>query len=238
LRGWGQQAIPDATLLYVRGFDPATSRFKYDVNPRFGSTAPSTSAIRAPVVFTGVVRVDVGPTRERQTLTQQLDRGRRADGSKMPEALLKAYYTGGGGVYNPLAAILRVADTIGLPAPQADSLTVLNRIYARRLDVIWTPIAKHFAELPEDYDVGAAYQMYVTGRRQTIDLLAELAPHARGLLGGDEARKLPPYVMAHLDTRYLATIRSGTAGLGLAYLPGVSAPRTAIATAGVISTGR
>jgi hypothetical protein len=40
LRGWGQFAFPDPTLLAVRGFDPATQRYKYDVNQRFGSTLP------------------------------------------------------------------------------------------------------------------------------------------------------------------------------------------------------
>lgn len=235
LRGWGQPANPDAALYYVRGFDPATQRFKYEVNPRFGSTAPATTAIRAPVVFTGIVRVDVGPTRERQTLTQQLDRGRRDDGSaKMPEALLRAMYATGG-VYNPFAAILRVADSISLSGPQADSITVLNRVYTRRSEAIWTPIAKELAALPNDYDADAAYRRYVGGRRETIDLLADLAPHARALLTGDQLRRLPTYLVAHLDTRFLTTVRSGTAGLGLAYLPGVSAPRTtAIAAGGTI----
>jgi hypothetical protein len=239
LRGWGQQAIPDATLLYVRGFDPATRRFKYEVNPRFGNTSPSTNAIRAPVVFTAIVRFDVGPTRERQTLTQQLDRGRRDDSPKMSEAFLKSFYGSGGGLYNPLAAILRVADTVGLSGPQADSLSVLNRLYSRKLDVIWAPIVKDLASLPNDYDAGTAYRRYVVGRRETVDYLSELAPLARGLLTDDQLRRLPSYLVAHLDTRYLATVRSGTAGLGLAYLPGASAPRTSVATAGgTVTIGR
>jgi hypothetical protein len=157
----------------------------------------------------------------------------------MSEALLKAFYGSGGGLFNPLAAILRVADTVGLSGLQADSLTVLNRLYARRLDAIWGPIVKDLASLPKDYDTGAAYQAYVRGRRETVDYLAELAPHAHGLLTSDQLRRLPAYVVAHLDTRYLATVRSGTAGLGLAFLPGASAPRTPTATAGgTVSVGR
>ena len=38
-----------------------------------------------------MMRVDVGPTRERQMLTQMLDRGRTLNGQKMPEEALKAY---------------------------------------------------------------------------------------------------------------------------------------------------
>ena len=76
IKGWGQARIPDPTLLYVRGFDPATQRFRYDVNQRFGNTSPQLSAIRAPVVLTVQLRFDLGPTRERQILHQTLDRGR------------------------------------------------------------------------------------------------------------------------------------------------------------------
>src|SRR6185295_16880092 len=110
---WGQPAVPDNALLFVRGFDAGAQRYLYDVNPRFGSTSLAQSALRAPVIVTGIVRVDVGPTREKQTLIQQLDRGRRTPGTKFNEAALRALYSSGG-VFNPIAAILRVADSLAL----------------------------------------------------------------------------------------------------------------------------
>ena len=62
LRGWGQSPFPDQTLLYVRGFDPAdASAYRYEVNPRFGSTNPQFSQFRQPVTLTMSLRVDVGP---------------------------------------------------------------------------------------------------------------------------------------------------------------------------------
>jgi hypothetical protein len=36
LRGWGQDISPDPILLRVTGFDPATRRYAYQVNPSFG----------------------------------------------------------------------------------------------------------------------------------------------------------------------------------------------------------
>src|SRR5439155_8581360 len=51
-RGWGQTPLPDPSLLYVRGFDPNSNRFIYDVNNRFGSTNPAFNPIRAPVTLT------------------------------------------------------------------------------------------------------------------------------------------------------------------------------------------
>lgn len=221
LHGWGQPFIPNSQLLFVRGFDPTSKAYKYDVNPRFGATALSQSSIRAPVTLTALLRVDVGPARERQDLTQLLDRGRTTSGNKAPEALLRAFY-GSGGVMNPMAQILRQADTLELEASQADSIAVLNRKYTISLDSIWTPVVKYLAALPDQYDQGIAYDRYKTAREASVDALIRLAPTVRGLLTSAQMRKLPSFVGPYLDTRYLASVRSGTTGtgLGMIMLPG------------------
>jgi hypothetical protein len=221
LHGWGQPFIPTSQLLFVRGFDPVTKTYKYDVNPRFGATALAQSAIRAPVTLTALLRVDVGPARERQDLTQLLDRGRTTQGTKAPEPLLRAFY-GSGGVMNPMAQILRQADTLELDGTQADSIAVLNRRYTISLDSIWTPVVKYLATLPERYDQDAAYDKYRTAREASVDALIRLAPTVRGILSSAQMRKLPSFVGPYLDTRYLASVRSGTTGtgLGMIMLPG------------------
>jgi hypothetical protein len=155
--------------------------------------------------------VDVGPTRERQQLTQQLDRGRRTQGQKTPEVLLKAMY-GTGGIVNPLGQLLRQADTLGLTGPQADSLATLNRAYTVALDSIWTPVAKYLAQLPERYDQGEAYARYTEARKASVDQLIRIAPIIRSLLTEEQRRRLPAFIASYLDVRYLAGIRSGTAG--------------------------
>jgi hypothetical protein len=70
LQGWGTTVQPDQALLYVRGFDPVTQRFKYEVNQRFGSTSLAVNAVRTPVIVTAMMRFDLGPTREKQSLVQ------------------------------------------------------------------------------------------------------------------------------------------------------------------------
>ena len=210
LRGWGQTTFPDQSLLYVRGFDPATQRFKYEVNQRFGSPNNAFGAFRTPVTLTAMMRFDLGPTRERQLLTQQLDRGRTHDGDKLPEQLLRAVY-GSGGLQNPLATILRQQDSLKLTGAQADSIATLNRTYTIKNDLIWSPIAKYFSALPDRYSHDDAYARYVDGRRATIDLLSDLAPAVRHLLTPEQQRKLPAFVLSYLDPRYLASIRNGTA---------------------------
>ncbi len=218
IKGWGQARIPDPTLLYVRGFDPVTQRFKYDVNQRFGNVSPQLSAIRAPVALTVQLRFDLGPTREKQILTQTLDRGRSLDGNKATEAALRAQYTNAG-LPNPMATILRQADTLKLSGPQADSLATMNRWYLIRLDSIWSPVIKRFAALPEVYDRQTAFEDYTKARQASVDLLLRLAPRMNALLSKEQKRKLPPFIAVYLDKRYLNSIRNGTAGTGFG-LPG------------------
>jgi hypothetical protein len=213
LRGWGQFAFPDPTLLAVRGFDPATQRYKYDVNQRFGSTLPALTAVRAPVTVTAMMRFDLGPTRERQALTQQLDRGRTLRGNKAPEPMLKAIY-GGGGIPNPLSTILRQSDTLELTGPQADSIATMNRRYVISLDSIWAPVAKYLAALPDNYNKNEAYARYQRAREASVDMLIKVVPDIKRLLTPGQVRKLPTFISSYLDTRYLASIRSGTAGAG------------------------
>jgi hypothetical protein len=210
LRGWGQPTNPDPQLLYVRGFDPATKRYKYEVNQRFGQTNQALGAFRSPVTLTAMMRFDLGPTREKQTLTQQLDRGRRTEGTKVPEQFLRAIY-GTGGIPNPMATILRQQDSIHLTGMQADSLASMNRRYIIKNDQLWSPIAKEFANLPNGYDKSQVYDRYMTARKATIDELANLGPTIKSLLTAEQRRKLPTFITSYIDPRYLASIRNGTA---------------------------
>ena len=218
LRGWGQYAIPQSQLLYVRGFDPTTQRFTYEVNQRFGSTAIGQTALRSPVTLTTRLQVDVGPTRERQALTQMLDRGRSLSGTKAPELLLKSF--GPIGIANPMATILRQADTLELTSQQADSMAVLNRAFTIALDSIWSPVAKYLAALPVKYDEGEAYDRYRVARKASVDALIKVAPNVRSLLTKEQIRRLPTFIAPFLDQRYLASVRSGTAGTGLGMIMG------------------
>jgi hypothetical protein len=218
LHGWGQNAIPSGQLLYVRGFDANTMQYKYQVNERFGSTATGQTISRTPVRLTTMLRFDVGPTRERQALTQMLDRGRTLSGQKTPEMALKAF--GPIGITNPMAAILRQADTLELTPQQADSMAVLNRAFTIKLDSIWTPMAKYLATLPDNYDQGEAYDRYRMARQSSVDGLIRLAPTVRSLLTDAQYRMLPTSITAFLDRRYLASVRSGTAGTGLGMIMG------------------
>jgi hypothetical protein len=156
LKGWGQNAFPDASLLYVRGFDPVARRYRYEVNPRFGASSPQLLTMRAPVVVTMAMRVDLGPTRERQNIAFQLGAGRTLPGARVSEVFLRG--SGTNSVVNPMAAILREQDSLRLTAPQADSIASMNRRYTYRADSLWTPVARELAALPEQFGERRAYR--------------------------------------------------------------------------------
>ena len=207
LKGWGQTPFPDQALLYVRGFDPVTKTYKYEVNERFGATRPQFVTLRSPVTLTAQLKVDLGPTREEQSLAQQLASGRSQAGTRLPEQFFRQVSVSA--VVNPMATILRSQDSLRLTAMQADSIAAMNRRYTYRADSLWSPITKKLAALPEKYDDGEAYRLYLGARRAQIDMLSSLVTTVREMLTPEQRRKLPASTVSALDPRYLALIRSG-----------------------------
>jgi hypothetical protein len=210
IRGWGQNIQPDQNLLYVRGFDPSSHRFKYDVNQRFGSTRPQQSITQALPFISFAVGLDIGLPRERQMLTQRLDVGRTREGAKLPAESMKQFGTSS--IPNPMDMLLRQADSLHLTRAQADSLATLSHRYAAFADSIWTPVARYFESLPDVYRHGDAYDRYVSARERTVDYLLTLVPDARRVLTDAQRRKLPPQVANYLDERVLRFLRSSSAG--------------------------
>jgi len=196
----------------VCGFDPVNQRYIYEVNQRFGSTKPSQNAVRQPVTVTAMMRFDLGPARERQLLTQQLDRGRRLAGQKASESMLNAMYGAGGVTINPMAMILRQTDSLHLTSAQGDSLATINRAYLIQLNRMWAPIIKELAGLSDNYSHDEAYAKYKATREASVDVLIKVAPRVKNILTPEQKRKLPALVAAHLDPWYLQSIRSATVG--------------------------
>ncbi|HET9636665.1 MAG TPA: carboxypeptidase regulatory-like domain-containing protein [Gemmatimonadaceae bacterium] len=85
LHGWGQPSFPDRTLLYVRGFDPATNTYQYQVNEHFGATNGTRNAFRVPFQIAIQGRLTLGTDPARQQFNNVVGRG--AGGRMNPEAL-------------------------------------------------------------------------------------------------------------------------------------------------------
>jgi len=208
LKGWGQSVSPDPSLLYVRGFDPTTNRFKYEVNQRFGATRPDLVVLRSPVVLTSSMKFDLGAMRERQSLAQQLGIGRTLPGTRAPETLLRSASVNS--VSNPMSVILRQQDSLHLTAVQADSIAAMNRRYNYRADSLWAPVTRYFMSLPEKYHEDEVFDRYRQARHAQVDMLLKIVPVLDDLLTAEQKRKLPQLVVNILDPRYLVSIRDGT----------------------------
>ncbi len=128
LHGWGYGAWPDPVLLYVTGFDPATNRFRYTVNGRFGSVASTSGGITVPFQLGLQGRYALGPARVRQ-------RARAAAPTPAVEApTLPA---------NLVAAILQLRDSLACTPEQvtqlaaiSDSLDARDRILADSMQAV------------------------------------------------------------------------------------------------------
>ncbi len=151
LRGWGAPALPDPVLYQVRGFDPATQRFRYTVNPRFGDTRPSATASRVPFRATLDVSLDLGRPMGEQQLDKWLRPGRAGrKGDKLTADDLKKRYARN--VPDPYKGILQESDSLLLTRPQADSVTAFQTRFNARMDSLWTPLAEYLAGLPDHFD--------------------------------------------------------------------------------------
>lgn len=212
LHGWGAPSFTDPTLLSVRGFDPTTQTFKYDVNPRFGSSRQAAALNLAPMRLTLDVRFDVGPERERQDLFLRLRAGRGGRGNRASEQLLKIQYERN--YPNPFEQMLRQQDSLGLSNDVADSIAILNKTYGKAIDSIWTPVAKYLASLPESYNLDDAYERVRTAENASLDQMAIYGPAAKALLTPEQVRKLPPFIALFLDNQAIRQIRPGRAGGG------------------------
>lgn len=210
LKGWGQAPFVDQSLLYVRGFDANTGRFRYDVNQRFGATRVQQVTSRTPAVLTMQMSIDLAPTRDWQGLNQQLARGRTRAGTKMTEAAVRQLNSSM--FPNVMARLLQVGERIHLSRRQADSLATLSRRYTRLVDSVWTPAAKALAALPAHYDQREARARLTAARAVAITYLIEVVPDVRKLLTKGQLRVMDNNLLQMLEPRYLELLRAGQNG--------------------------
>lgn len=192
LRGWGAPATPDRMLYTVRGYDPSASRFLYTVNPRFGSTNPSASTLRAPFRLTLDIQLDVARSLPEQQLDRWLRPGRAGQpGPRITAADFTRRYQRT--VPDPYGELLQQSDSLLLSPAQVEQLQGVRTAYRTRVDAMWTDLGNYLGSLGDTYDFDAAAKR----TDDTIDDIWEitrldvqknlgtiLAPAQTALLGG------------------------------------------------------
>ena len=131
LRGWGSFTQPDNTLLYVRGFDPATNRYKYEVNERFGAVRGNQTGIRLPFQVGFNIRYTLGPDQTR-------DRLRAVFGAPQGGRLTGEGIANGVGRFFPNVPrqIIEARDSIGLTDVEVAKLQVLADSIQTQVDTL------------------------------------------------------------------------------------------------------
>ncbi len=132
MHGWGQPVVPDRTLLFVRGFDPSTQAFKYQVNEHFGTQNGANSAFRVPFQIGLQGRLTVGQDPARQQFGRMFGTG--PDGKPLTKEEYKSRLTRI--VPNPFLDVLAQNDSLklGLTAEQKTTLKALSDTLAPKID--------------------------------------------------------------------------------------------------------
>jgi hypothetical protein len=177
-RGWGQPGWSDPVLLRVDGFDPTSQRFRYTVNPLFGSTKRSSAFARQPFRFAIDARIDVGPDRQTLFLRELL---RSPDGSALSADQIKRRLPGGS---SPFRALLVSKERLQLSDEQVATITSNSQRVSDKRDVLIEDLAVFLESRHGDYDgrevrerwyrtVVEAYGNNVAGTRDALEILSE-----------------------------------------------------------------
>jgi hypothetical protein len=189
LRGWGSVPVIDGTLYQVRGFDPTAKQFLYRVNPRFGSSTPSLSTLRAPFRVTLDVRIDYG----RSVAEQRLDLNLRIQpplvGTRATFDTIRARYVTS--VTDPYQVLLAFADSVALTRAQAEALQAQDRVFTPREVSVYDDLARYLVGLPSNYDVTEAVRHVNDANDAAWNIVYGEAPFFRKLLTSGQIRRLP-----------------------------------------------
>ena len=200
LRGWGATPFPNAMLYTVRGFDAEARRFRYEVNPRFGTTRASQSTARAPFRVTLDVSLDFGRPVNEQQLERELRPGRGGRPGPRPtaEALARRYARSVPDLYT---TILREADSLLLAPAQVVALRQAQAAYRVRPDSAWKELGAYLAGLGERYDAAAALKRQEETSAAVWELAWREARTLGRILSPIQLKLLPwPASMLHTAT--------------------------------------
>ena len=212
LHGWGQPVIADRTLLYVRGFDPATQAFKYQVNEHFGTPSGANSAFRVPFQVGLQGRLTVGQDPARQAIGRMFGTG--PDGKPLSKEEWKTRLARV--VPNPFLRTMQLDDSLklALTADQMVRLKALSEAVAVKADKIAEELADVLTSAgvaPDPGVIGARMQ----GKTQEARKVAEESvADLQRTLTADQWGKLPESVKTVPPDRGLGGFGGGDGGRG------------------------
>ena len=190
LQGWGQPAVADPTLLTVRGFDAASNRFLYNVNPFFGSSAMYRNAFGAPFRLTLDASLQIGPDQETVSIGSYL-RPRAFDNTAVLNQSQIRTRLLGNSAGGTLDVILRQRDSLKLTPQQVDSMTKLSSAYMTLRDTIYTELSKYLAARNGDYAGEEVRTRWHDALAKVFYAQNDMLQSLNAVLTPEQRRKLP-----------------------------------------------
>lgn len=197
LKNWGAPPAPDATLLNVRGFDPNTNKFRYDVNPLFGSSSAAQTVGRLPFAIAIDVQLRLGPDRDAQMLAGFLKPTANDGGKPVSAEVIKQRLDKD--AQNNFDDIVNRGKAVQLTPAQVTALGTMAKRFDAHRDSAYRELAKYLAELKGKYKT-------VEARRHFHDVFVGIArnyviagPSVRSLLSEDQFAALPVSMTAFFD---------------------------------------
>lgn len=210
LSGWGQFRSTDNTLLYVRGFDPNTKAYTYEVNERFGSNRAGQNGITTPFQIGVQARYTVGPDRFRDMIRGMIGggggrgpggpgggpQGQGGPGGGGPGGGPGGFGGGGfgglnGANANPVAQIIALKDSISLTSEQVAKLQPLSDSVAARNKVLGDEVQKIMKDGGANPDMAALFSKIrpklEASQRERETVLKEV----QGILTTEQWEKVP-----------------------------------------------
>jgi hypothetical protein len=194
LHGWGVPIVPDPTLYQVRGFDPTTGAFKYQVNPRFGAPLSASSSRLSPFRITLEFQMELGRSTAEQFLEQRLRMRPALISTRASVDTIKARYLRSefSDIYG---IILRLADSLALSRTQTEQIQLQRARLRTQADQIYQGLAEYLAALPPDYSRKAALQRSAaTNDAMWALIYREVPPFLAETLSPAQVVLLPSFV--------------------------------------------
>ena len=212
LHGWGQPVFADRTLLFVRGFDPLSKTFKYQVNEHFGTPSGANSAFRVPFQIGLQGRLTVGEDPARQQIGRMFGTG--PDGKPLSKEEWKTRLARV--VPNPFQRTMALDDSLklALTAAQKARLTELSNVVAVKADNIAEELADVLTSAgvaPDPQVIGARMQGKTSEARAVAE---ESVADLQKVLTAEQWAKLPESVRVVPPDRGLGGFGGGGDGGG------------------------
>jgi hypothetical protein len=215
LRGWGGQAYPEQTLLYVRGYDSTRYQFRYEVNQRFGSTSPRTNAILNPFRVTLDMKFNLGRSVERQQVDITLRPPRNETGSRASMDTIRTRLLLGSGATGPqdiYGAILYFRDSLALSADQIRRLEEARVPFRAKIDSMYSDLARQMVALPNGYDGASAAAMIKAVNDSAWAFMGEQGKPIQSILSSTQIQLLWPPIVATLTKPNINSRWAGVLG--------------------------